>query len=307
MSNNRRPDQKVEVSFDPSLTLPALLEQHLQNQPRAVALIQDDTNRSWEQSIQRIYQMANGLIELGIQRGDRVALLSRNSMAYSEFFAAILISGGCAVPLQSMISDHSLKLMLKDSGAKVLVVARELAAMTEPFLADQSQLLAGGLMGFDFEDKNTIDFESWLETQSKAAPGITLDPEDEFNIIYSSGTTGIPKGIVHSHRTRQALAAAIMTMGFDSQSMNLISTPLYSNTTITTWWPSLCAGTAQIISSKFNAEDALKLIQKHKVTHAMLVPVQYDRIMRLENFSEFDLSSLQVKFSTSAPLRAALK
>ncbi len=106
MSGNPLDNQKVETSFDPSHTLPVLLQQHLQNQPQATALIQGDCARSWENSIHRIYQMANGLIELGIQRGDRVALLSRNSMAYSELFAAVLISGGCAVPLQSMISDQ---------------------------------------------------------------------------------------------------------------------------------------------------------------------------------------------------------
>jgi len=307
MSDNPKDNQKIEASFDPSYSLPVLLEQHLQNQPHATALIQGDCARSWEDSIHRIYQMANGLIELGVQRGDRVALLSRNSMVYSELFAAILISGGCAVPLASMISDHSLHLMLKDSSAKVLIVAKEMAAMAKPFLQEQSQLLDGGLMGFDFGDEETIDFENWLELQSTAAPGVILDPDDEFNIIYSSGTTGIPKGIVHSHRTRQALAVALVPMGFSTEAMNLVSTPLYSNTTIATWWPSLCAGTAQIISAKFDAEGALNLIQKHKVTHAMFVPVQYDRIMRLDNYSDFDLSSLQVKFSTSAPLRAALK
>ena len=141
MSSNPQDNQKVEVPFDQSLTLPVLLEQHLKNQPQAIALIQGDSTRSWEESVQRIYQMANGLIDLGIQRGDRVAFLSRNSMAYSELFAAVLISGGCAVPLQSMISGHSMNLMLKDSNAKVLVVAKEMAAMTEPFLEDQSQLL----------------------------------------------------------------------------------------------------------------------------------------------------------------------
>jgi len=307
MSGNPQKNQKVEVSFDPSLALPIMLEQHLHNQPQAVALIQGDTTRTWEESIHRIYQMANGLIELGIERGDRVALLSRNSMAYSELFAAVLISGGCAVPLQSMISDQSLKLMLEDSSAKVLVIGEEMAPMAEPFLHQQTQIIAGGLMGFDFENDKFANFESWLQVQTKNAPGIVLDPDDEFNIIYSSGTTGVPKGIVHSHRTRQALAVALMVMGFNSEAMNLVSTPLYSNTTITTWWPSLCAGTPQIISEKFDAERALALIQKHKVTHAMLVPVQYDRIMRLENYHDYDLSSLQVKFSTSAPLRAALK
>ena len=169
MGSNPQASQKVEVAFESALTLPVLLEQHLQNQPQAIASIQGDNTRNWEQSVHRIYQMANGLIELGIQPGDRVAIVSRNSMAYSELFAAILISGACCVPLQSMISDNSLNLMLKDSNTKVLVVAKELAAMTKPFLEDQSQLLAGGLLGFDFGDEKTVDFEKWLATRSKTA------------------------------------------------------------------------------------------------------------------------------------------
>ena len=106
--------------------------------------------------------MANGLIALGVQPGDRVAILSRNSMAYSEMFAATLVAGACAVPLQSMITDESLDLMLKDSGAKVLVVSRDYMAMTEKFLSSQEQLLAGGLLGFDFTDDRVVDLENWL-------------------------------------------------------------------------------------------------------------------------------------------------
>lgn len=298
---------KVEVRFDPMLSLPVLLEKQYKNHPDQIALIEGSVSRSWSESIDRIYQMANGLIALGIERGDRVAMLSRNRMAYSELFAATLIVGACAVPLQSMITDESLKLMLKDSNAKVLVVGADMEAMAQAFLKDQSQILPGGLLGFDFANDSFSDFELWTASQPSSAPGITLNGDDEFNIIYSSGTTGVPKGIVHSHRTRQGLSKALMEMGIGTDSVTLISTPLYSNTTITTWWPSLCGGATQVIMAKFNAEESLKLIEKFRVSHAMFVPVQYDRIMRLPNYAQYDLQSLHVKFCTSAPLRAALK
>ena len=307
MSESDSKGQRVAIRFDPTLALPVLLEQYRLNQPRKIALVEGEQSRSWQIMVERIYQMANGLIELGVQPGDRVAMLSRNSMSYSEVFAAVLVCGACAVPLQSMITDTSLKLMLEDSGAKVLVVSREFSKMAQSFLTQQTQLVSDGLLGFDFSDEQFSSLESWAAKQSVSAPGIKIDPEWEFNIIYSSGTTGVPKGIVHSHSTRQGLARSLMDMSVGGDAVTLVSTPLYSNTTITTWWPSLCGGATTILMGKFDAERALSLIQQHRVTHAMLVPVQYDRIMRVANYADYDLSSMQLKFSTSAPLRAALK
>lgn len=298
---------RVDVPFDEAASLPAVLSKLRAVQPDRVALIQGDQAVTWGESIDRIYRMANGLKSLGIARGDRVAMLSRNSIAYSEVFAATLALGACAVPMQSMITAASLRMMLRDCNAKVLVLSQEMLDMAGEFLADQDQIVSGGLIGFDFCDEQFQWLDSWQSVQSAGAPEVTLSGDDEFNIIYSSGTTGVPKGIVHSHRTRQSLGAGIMALGLGPGAITLISTPLYSNTTITTWWPTLCAGGTLVIMPKFNPAEALGLIQYHRVTHAMLVPVQYDRIMRLSDFDDYDLSSLVLTFSTSAPLRAALK
>jgi long-chain acyl-CoA synthetase len=298
---------RVTLKYDSGLAFPDLLERFRQNQGDKIALIQGEQTRSYAAMIERIYRMANGLVALGVKPGDRVAMLSRNSMAYSEMFAATLLAGATAVPLQSMITADTLRLMLRDSAARVLVLSTEFAHMADGFLRDQDTVLPGGLLGFDFADERYSDLEQWLEQQSVNAPGITIEPAGEFNIIYSSGTTGVPKGIVHNHSTRQALVKGLLEMGVSAQSMILITTPLYSNTTITTWWPTLCVGGTMVLVSKFDAREALALVQRWTITHAMFVPVQYDRMMNLKDFGNFDLSSLQMVFCTSAPLRSALK
>jgi long-chain acyl-CoA synthetase len=95
--------------------------------------------------------------------------------------------------------------------------------------------------------------------------------------------------------------------GYGPDAVTLVSTPLYSNTTLVSVFPALAGGGAVVLMKKFEAREFLRLAQFHRASHAMLVPVQYSRIMALSDFDEFDLSSFRMKFSTSAPFGAALK
>ncbi len=298
---------RILPDFDQSFRVEQLLEKFRLLQPHKLALIAGADSRCWAESVERIYRMANGLIALGLEPGDRVAMLSRNSLAYSEFFVAVILSGGCAVPMQTLITAEALKLMLADCGARVLVVSADYEDTAKPFLASQDQLLEGGLLGFDFSNRSFDGLETFLAGQSECPPAIELAPDAAFDIMYSSGTTGTPKGIVHNHRIRQGLAKGVIERFMGSETITLVTTPLYSNTTFTTWWPTLCAGGTLVIENKFDAERSLALIQEHGVNAAMFVPVQYDRIMRLPNFGDYELGSMQFKFCTSAPLRTGLK
>jgi acyl-CoA synthetase (AMP-forming)/AMP-acid ligase II len=124
-----------------------------------------------------------------------------------------------------------------------------------------------------------------------------------FNIIYSSGTTGSPKGIVQSHamRYRQAMRGVF---GLGPQSTMLLATPLYSNTTLMPMLMALVNGGCVAMMPKFDAETYLDLAETLGATHTMLVPVQYRRILDAESFSRRNLSRFEVKQSTGAPLSA---
>jgi acyl-CoA synthetase (AMP-forming)/AMP-acid ligase II len=106
---------------------------------------------------------------------------------------------------------------------------------------------------------------------------------------------------------RWSVISTVGAFGYDETTVNLISTPLYSNTTLASLFPTLGGGGKSVLMRKFEARGFLELSQQHRATHAMLVPVQYRRIMALPDFERFDLSSYRMKFSTSAPFGAELK
>ena len=142
--------------------------------------------------------------------------------------------------------------------------------------------------------------ESWLGTPGEPH-AVEAAPEDPFNIIYSSGTTGTPKGIVQPNAMRWSHVVRSAGYGYGPDAITLISTPLYSNTTLVSFLPTLALGGTVVLMAKFDAAKYLELAQRHRVTHTMLVPVQYQRIMALADFGKYDLSSFRTKFSPARP------
>jgi acyl-CoA synthetase (AMP-forming)/AMP-acid ligase II len=132
-------------------------------------------------------------------------------------------------------------------------------------------------------------------------------PDWAFNVIYSSGTTGVPKGIVQSWAMRWAHVRRAITNGYGPDAVSLCATPLYSNTTLVAALPTLALGGTLVLMRKFDAAHYLELAERHGATHTMLVPVQYQRLMACPAFDGTDLSRLRHKFCTSAPFGAALK
>jgi acyl-CoA synthetase (AMP-forming)/AMP-acid ligase II len=141
-------------------------------------------------------------------------------------------------------------------------------------------------------------------TAMRAAPR-AMAPGDLFDIIYSSGTTGMPKGIEHDARFRSRQIDRLGRIGCGPGAVSLISTPIYSNTTLVALLPALCLGSSVVLMKKFDEAGWLKLAERHRVTHAMLVPVQIRRLLDHPDFDRTDLSAFEVKLTTSSPLPAA--
>ena len=262
------------------------------------ALLDDKGALTWAELDDRIERIAARLLDDGLTRGQSVAILGTSSIAYALVFLAAVRAGGVAAPLTTSASAAQLEAMAADSGAQHIFIDRaKLDELGEDCFPGMSQMVLDEAL------------EGWMAPAGTRAPPFHPEPGDPFNIIYSSGTTGTPKGIVHSHQMRwrqfASTAASWLEAGLPVRS--LASTPLYSNTTMVAFLPTLLAGGTVRVMGKFDAARWLDHAETDRTTITMLVPVQYQRLMDAGDLDETDLSALQLKYCTSAPFAPDLK
>ncbi len=276
----------------------AVFDRWAQLQPNAIALRDAGGELNWAQMCDRVERIAAQLVASGLERGQAVAILGTSTKTYALVFLAAVRAGGVAAPLTTSASPDQLAAMLADSGARHLFIDR--AKLNE--LGDGF----GGAMERIVLDE---DLDTWMPPAGTRAPAFTAEPGEAFNIIYSSGTTGTPKGIVHSHgmRWRQFATTATAWLHAGLPIRSIASTPLYSNTTMVAFLPALLAGGSVRVMGKFDTLEWLTHAQADRNTITMLVPVQYRRLMDEPRLSDFDLSAMALKYCTSAPFPADLK
>lgn len=272
-----------------------------------MAVIGEDLRLNWADLNTRINQCATALIAAGIKPGDRVAILARNSARYMVLMFGIGRAGGCIVPLSTLASPDSLTQMVHNSDAKLLFVSAAYAHMLTP-KADDLTNLVNPILYLDTAPDGHQNLDDFIEGFEANDPCLVLDQDTGFNLIYSSGTTGTPKGIMQnrSYRSRES-STLITAFGLGPEAKTLVSTPLYSNTTLFLVLSVMAGGGCAVVMEKFDAKRYLELSQEHGITHVILVPVQYSRLLKYEKFDDYDLSSFKGKYSTSAPLHMDTK
>jgi acyl-CoA synthetase (AMP-forming)/AMP-acid ligase II len=276
-------------------TLPDIIREQAKERGAKTAVADDRAAYTYAQLDATMDRIVVALQRDGVRQGQAVAIIASASIEYAAIFIGALRAGCMAAPLAPSSTSESLSAMIADCGAPIVFVDGEnqAAIAHQPVAAKQVRL-------------DTDEFEAWLAPAGARPDPVEIKPDDGFNIIYSSGTTGTPKGIVQSHRMRWAHIHRNAGAGY-GDAVTMTSTPLYSNTTLVSFFPTIGWGGTVVLMKKFDARRFLELAERHRATHAMLVPVQYQRLMAVPDFDSFDLSSFVMKTSTSAPFTAALK
>ncbi|RMB37278.1 acyl-CoA synthetase (AMP-forming)/AMP-acid ligase II [Sphingomonas sp. PP-F2F-G114-C0414] len=290
-------------------TLPDLIRAHALERGDRTAVADARGSIDYRTLDAMMDRIAAALQRDGVAPGTAVAIVAAPTTEYAAAFLGSVRAGCVATPIAPSATPAAIAAMIADSGAPIVFLDAENArALEGQMLAARPVLFSreSGSPAWATASAGEQSFDAWLAPPEIKPTPVDIAPEDPFNIIYSSGTTGTPKGIVQSHAMRWAHISRNTAAGFDT-AVTMIATPLYSNTTLVSFLPTLGWGGTVVLMGKFDARAYLELAQHYHATHTMLVPVQYQRIMALPDFDAFDLSAFRFKTSTSAPFSATLK
>jgi acyl-CoA synthetase (AMP-forming)/AMP-acid ligase II len=292
-------------AFDHRLALiPGVIAQHGKWQSRKPAIVCGARSTSWGELDAATNRVANGLLAAGCRPGDRLAVLMHGSAEMAEIMFGAMKAGICVVPLNLSVSDAAVVAMIADCRPTALAASDEQCARVDALPVAGVKLK----IGVRAPNRNWQQYGSWLADHAPAAPGYAVAPDDHCNIIYSSGTTSLPKGIVHTHRCRYDTAFDLgLALRYHTGAVVLSSLGLYSNIS---WVALLCTalcGATLVLMPQFSAASLADQIERQRVTHAVFVPLQLQRLLDLEGVRKRDFSSLQTIMVCGSPMGAALK
>jgi long-chain acyl-CoA synthetase len=294
-----KPEAWLDIPF---LTLSDLIRDHAKERGYHPAVVQDERSLDYAALDRLIDRIAASLQRDGLKAKDAIAICASTSVEYLAVFLAALRAGIAVAPLAPSSTPETIATMISDSSSQIFFLDQGVAEE----LTKVEGLIRARRISLD-DSAAGEPYSKWLAAEGAKPAHVDVDPQSAFNIIYSSGTTGTPKGIVQSHAMRWGQVQRASIIGYTPDAVTMVSTPLYSNTTLVSVFPTLAMGGTLVMMAKFDVEKFLHLSQKYRASHAMLVPVQYRRIMAHPGFDTFDLSAYRMKFSTSAPFAADVK
>ena len=262
---------------------------------------------------QRACRLANGLLGLGLAKGDRVAVLAHNCLEWAEIYVAAAKAGLVAAPINFRLTGPEARFIVNDAEASAVIVQDELAGLVEEIRRDLA-IPDARLIHFGAGrcPAGLVDYEALIAGASDREPDVVVDPADPWFLMYASGTTGRRKGAIRSHRSQALMSlCAEVELGVHRNDTALLVMPMCHANPLNIFGAfNYCGGAANIYSRKsFDPEHFVRALSEEGATFTSLVPTHYVMMLGLpaETRARYDVGRVTTLMVSSAPARQDMK
>lgn len=258
----------------------------------------------------RVNQLANAFDALGLQKGDKLAVILYNSIDFAEVYLATAKAGIVVVPINWRLTGDDARYILENSDAKALLFSEDHVQMVDSIRSSLS--IEEGRYVCQVKGKGYPDFEGIISESSEDEPGVKVRGEDPWILLYTSGTTGKPKGVIRNHTSYVAFYLINeVEFGFTKDDYGLIVMPLFHvNSTFYSFVFTYIGASVYLHrEARFNPAEVLGIIDREGITFTSLIPTHYSLILSLpeEEKRKYDVSSIRSLLCSSAPVRKETK
>ncbi len=295
-----------------SLVMGSLTARHARYRPHHTAVIvaarrpgEREIRLTWREFDAYVNRWANALTSLGVVRGDRVTTVLANSLELLATYWACAKLGAAAVPLSPLLTATGLASLLASAPPKVVLASSDQLPTLDDVRLRIPSTPAWVLVdaAADDEAAGYRAFGTLTGEASDAPPNVRVEAGDLLTLMYSSGTTGQPKGIQHTHFIRAMYATTLASAWrMAPESVVLHTGAIVFNGAMVTMFPAFMVGATYVLHRAFDAEAFIASVERERVTHTMLVPSQIIAILNAKGFEPSRLSSLEMLLSLGAPL-----